>query len=343
MDSRVIVSVFNPRRALYILVAVLCVGMCLGVAQAETGPLAVVPEGVFEFGTVPQGHKVEHEFTIKNAGDSDLIIQKVVPSCGCTAAALSAQAVKPGSTEKIKVTFNTAGFYGDKTKVVSVQTNSRDQSTLTLKVHGTIEREIIVTPERIVFEELSVGASLPMRTREFVVEMKQGASREIAKVYSLSKFLEVKAVGDVPNGKKYSVTVSPETPRGELRERVLIEFKDPSHTAVNVPVNLAVLGDVRLVPSTISFGIVQGEQLIERRVRFENIGPQPVQIEGVSSSHPALSASVVPVEPGKRSVIAVTVDPKKVTGDLKASVEVRTSHSEEKVLTLNVFGVQPPK
>jgi hypothetical protein len=78
-------------------------------------------------------------------------------------------------------------------------------------------------------------------------------------------------------------------------------------------------------------------------VRFENSSQQPVEIQGVTSPHPAVSASVLPVEAGKRNVIVVTVDPRKVTADLKASIEVRTSHPQEQVLSLNVFGVQPPK
>ena len=317
--------------------------LSVSTANADVGPIAVVPEATYEFGSVSQGAKVEHEFGIKNTGDSDLIIQRIAPSCGCTAAAMSAQAIKPGGQEKIKVTFNTAGFYGDKTKVVSVYTNAREQSTITLKVHGTVIRDVIVNPERIGFGELAPDASLPLRTREFSVEVVAGASREITKVHSLSKYLEVKPLGSEGAAKKYSVVLSPETPRGEFRDRVLIEFKDPDHSSINVPINASIVGDVRLIPSTISFGIIGGDQALERRVRFENSSRQSVEIQGVTSSHPAVSASVLPVEAGKRNVIVVTVDPRKVTADLKASIEVRTSHPQEQVLSLNVFGVQPPK
>ena len=41
-------------------------------------------EKIYNFGTINQGDKVEHEFSYKNIGKSDLIIQKTKESCGCT-------------------------------------------------------------------------------------------------------------------------------------------------------------------------------------------------------------------------------------------------------------------
>ncbi len=314
-----------------------------GYVRADEGAVATVLEPTYNFGTVSQGQKVEHEFIVRNDGDADLVIQRIAPSCGCTAAAMSATAVKPGQSEKIKVTFNTAGFYGGKTKSVSVLTNSRNQSEFVLTLRGTIERHVSVTPERLDFGDIAADTSQPLRTREFAVEVAEGADRQVTNVRSLSKYLSVQAQGSQGRTQKYSVTLLPDAPRGEFRDRVLIEFKNPEHSSINVPVNASVLGDVRLIPSTVSFGIISGEQVMERRVRFENNSNQDVVVLEVKSSHPAVTASILPVAEGKRSVLVINLDPKKVSGDLRTSLEVKTSHPDEKVIALNVFGVQPPK
>jgi hypothetical protein len=34
----------------------------------------------YDFGTVPQGKFIEHTFEVSNAGEAELIIQKLVPS-----------------------------------------------------------------------------------------------------------------------------------------------------------------------------------------------------------------------------------------------------------------------
>jgi hypothetical protein len=51
----------------------------------------------------------------------------------------------------------------------------------------------------------------------------------------------------------------------------------------------------------------------------------------------------VEVQPGKQGVVVVKVDPRRVRGDLKATVELNTTHPVENQIVLNVYGVQPPK
>lgn len=322
-----------------LVMALVAPAMCF----ADTGPLLRIPETMYDFGSVSQGQRVEHEFVIKNEGDADLVIQKLSPSCGCTAAAASSQAVKPGATEKIKVTFNTAGFHGQKTKSVSILTNSREQSEGTVQLRGTVELGVTLNPEHIDFGEISADTSEPLRTKEVSVEEQEGMGREIAAVRSVSPYLTVVELSSEGRRKRYAVKISPQTPRGPFRDRILLEFKNPEHAAINIPITATVVGELRLIPSTLSFGLVSGDQVIERRVRFENMSKTPVDIKEVKSSHPAVSASVVSVEPGKRSVVVVKLDPKKLSGDLKASIEVSTSHATESTLSLAVFGIQPPQ
>jgi hypothetical protein len=310
---------------------------------ADSGPKAVMPQLEYNFGSVPQGQKVEHEFLLRNEGDAELVIQRLAPSCGCTAAAMSSSAVKPGGSEKIKVAFNTAGFYGDKTKSVHVLTNSRDNPELVIKMTGHIVRGVAITPAQINFGEVPPSAPRAMRTKEFSVEIVDDIGREIAAVKTFSKALEVTPLDKNGKTQRYSVMLLPEAQRGELRDRVIVEFKNPDHAAINVPVIGTIPGQVRVAPSMVSFGIIDGTQPIERRVRFENNSGQPIAIQGVSSSNSAVTTSVVDVEPGKRWVIVVTLDPTKVSGDLKSTIEVKTSHPEESLVSIGVFGVQPPR
>jgi len=108
-------------------------------------------------------------------------------------------------------------------------------------------------------------------------------------------------------------------------------------------VTATVLGDLRVTPAVLSFGIISGTEPIERRLKYENASTAPVEITGVTSSHPAVTATMLDMEAGKRGVVVVKLDPKKVSGDLKATVEIRTSHPEQSVLTVSVYGVQSPQ
>jgi len=49
-------------------------------AIAHAQPSIIFDEEIHDFGTVTAGETIEHAFQIRNAGDRELIIEKLVPS-----------------------------------------------------------------------------------------------------------------------------------------------------------------------------------------------------------------------------------------------------------------------
>jgi hypothetical protein len=311
--------------------------------SAEDKPRALLSEMSFDFGSVAQGTKVVREIEIKNTGTADLIIQRVSPSCGCTATAVSSPTVKPGASEKIKITFDTSGFFGPKKKTVAIVTNDPENSERVFLLTGNVATGVSTTPTKVEFGDVSPSARASDRIKEVSLEVDEGSSLEVSQVGTLSKHLKVSPF--VKQGRKATAKVEllPSAPKGDFRDRVVFEFVDDRRAPVNVPVTASVKGDLRVSPSTVSFGVVEGTQVLERRVRFENKSTQKVAVRSIRSSDPAVTASVVEVEPGKQGVVIVKVDPSRVRGDLKATVELNTSHPTENQIVLNVYGVQPPK
>jgi hypothetical protein len=82
---------------------------------------------------------------------------------------------------------------------------------------------------------------------------------------------------------------------------------------------------------------------MERRLRFENNSGKRVEIEQIVSSDPAISASVIDVDSGRHGVIVVKLDPSKASGDVKANVEFKTTHPTEPIVSIGVYGVEPPR
>jgi hypothetical protein len=233
-------------------------------------------------------------------------------------------------------------MFGDKTKTISILTNARENPELTLKLKGSVARGITVSPERLVFGELSPGSSIPARTQEVTLRVNQDVSWEIERVTASSKYLDVHEMSAPNGGRRYSVAIQPDAPKGELRERLLVEFKDAAAAPVNIPVMATILGDLKLSPALVSFGIISGVDPIERRVKYENSSTNPVKIIEVTSSHPAVSASMLDMDSGKHGVLAIKLDPKKVSGDIRATVQLKTTHPEQGILTISVYGVQAP-
>jgi hypothetical protein len=312
-------------------------------AVSEARPVISLSSNSYDFGTVAQGTKVVHEFEVKNSGNADLVIQRLSPSCGCTATQLASPIIKPGSSEKVRVTFDTSGFMGDKTKTVLIASNDTNNPELVVTIKGQVLSSYTVEPSRVDFGEIFPSSPPATRQRQVTFSVAEGSDLTITKVTSLSKFLVASPVTAEGNRATVTIEILPTAPLGEFRDRVIFELDGGRRASVNVPVNASVKGDLRLNPGTVSFGVVEGDGPLERRVQFENKGRSPITIESITTSNSAVTASMVNVQPGRLGVLVVKVDPRRVAGDLKETVEVKTNHPTETVLSLNVFGVQPPK
>lgn len=99
-------------------------------------PVITFKETEFDFGDIKQGDKVEHTFEFTNTGEADLLISTARASCGCTVPEFTEEAVKPGKSGKIKVTFNSAGKKGATTKTITVVCNTANENEiLTIKTN----------------------------------------------------------------------------------------------------------------------------------------------------------------------------------------------------------------
>lgn len=99
-------------------------------------PVITFKETEFDFGDIKQGEKVEHTFEFTNTGEADLLISTARASCGCTVPEFTEEAIKPGKSGKIKVTFNSAGKKGPTTKTITVVCNTANENEiLTIKTN----------------------------------------------------------------------------------------------------------------------------------------------------------------------------------------------------------------
>ncbi len=97
------------------------------IEKAESMPATTVKwdEELHDFGTIKQGDVVTHTFTFTNVGNQPLQITRVKASCGCTTPEWSKEAIAPGESGMIKVSFNSRGKSGNQRKAVTIWHNSQ--------------------------------------------------------------------------------------------------------------------------------------------------------------------------------------------------------------------------
>ncbi|WP_205514494.1 DUF1573 domain-containing protein [Longitalea arenae] len=108
-----------------------------GTTPAATKPAEVVQlkETSYDFGKIPQGRPVTHNFELVNIGKEPLMLENVQASCGCTTPEWSKEAIQPGATSVIKVGYNAANE-GAFNKTITIIYNNNQ--TKVLNITGSV-------------------------------------------------------------------------------------------------------------------------------------------------------------------------------------------------------------
>jgi hypothetical protein len=103
--------------------------------QSITEDVLQIKDMVHDFGKIPQGKPVYYIFEIVNTGKTELKLDNVQASCGCTTPEWSKDPIAPGATAKIKVGYNAAAEnYFE--KPITITYNGTQSKQLTIK--GTV-------------------------------------------------------------------------------------------------------------------------------------------------------------------------------------------------------------
>jgi hypothetical protein len=107
--------------------------------EKELAPKTYFESRTYNFGTIKQGKRIEHNFVLKNVGQHDLIIRRIWATCGCTAVTPKKTVIKPDDITQIRVVFNSTGRKGNQKKMITVVTNDPENPRITLWLEGIVE------------------------------------------------------------------------------------------------------------------------------------------------------------------------------------------------------------
>jgi Protein of unknown function (DUF1573) len=109
-------------------------------ASAPAPKISVDPSS-FDFGKALPEKTLEKQFSIRNFGDADLVIEQVTTTCGCTAALLDEESrtLKPGRSGQLRVRLQTRDYSGKIVRSVMVRSNDPAQKLLEIKVEADVQ------------------------------------------------------------------------------------------------------------------------------------------------------------------------------------------------------------
>ncbi len=116
-------------KKLMLMTLMLVCGMAMAMAQK---PAQIKFEKTtHNFGEFSENNpKVTCTFTYTNVGETPLVVNQAIASCGCTVPEYTKTPVQPGEKGEIKVTYNGAGkFPGHFKKSITIRTNGAVEMT----------------------------------------------------------------------------------------------------------------------------------------------------------------------------------------------------------------------
>jgi len=106
-------------------------------ANAAVPKIEVTPM-TYDFGTISDDVKNNATFTIKNAGNADLVIYEARPTCGCTVANLSSKKLAPGETSRLDAVYDSHNANGQVHRFINIKTNDPVTETLSLGLTAVV-------------------------------------------------------------------------------------------------------------------------------------------------------------------------------------------------------------
>lgn len=103
-------------------------------------PVINFPETQHDFGQVDEGKVVEYTFNFNNSGTSQLKINDVKTSCGCTAALVSNEVLEPGEKGTIRVELDTSKREGKMSRTVTIKSNDPKDPEKILTLYADIQQ-----------------------------------------------------------------------------------------------------------------------------------------------------------------------------------------------------------
>ena len=255
-------------------------------------PKLVVPEPIYDFGTVRDTETVTHQFVLRNEGTGVLEIKNVRASCGCTATELEKDKLAPGEELKVGASTNMSGRQGKQVKAVTVTTNDPETPSVQLRMEGMVTASIHVDPDRVNFGEI-----LDDEPREAIVSITSTVDDLTFTVQSAEltgmDFVQHE-IKEVETGKSYQVIIKTvgELPVGQHSARMIIRTDTKVRPVIFMNISMQVIGPLQIMPPVIHIrysdipGEVTSQQLrvSSGRVKDFEITEVVVPVEGMKAT-----------------------------------------------------------
>lgn len=214
------------------------------------GPRLYVPAPNHDFGSVPQGQSIRHDFKLINTGDAPLEIIDVKPSCGCTTAGEWTRTIKPGEMGTLPLQMETAQFAGSVTKTITVSSNDPVHPQTVLEIKAAVWTPVQISSRVVIFPALTDPNQVISRSVTIQNQV-EGDLRVSEPVSDKPEFMPV--LKETVPGKEFELTLTtvPPLASGTHTARITMRSSNAKMPELSVQAVATLLPPVQVAPTEI--------------------------------------------------------------------------------------------
>jgi len=318
----------------------------------------------YDFGQIKeQDGKVTGRFEFTNVGTADLVLVKVAPGCGCTAANYTREPIPPGKRGFIDATYDPYNRPGAFHKNIRITTNEPSQTEpnaapVLLFIKGNVEKRPPTVYELAGYNE----GSGTIRIKERFTRLETSNIAPVKHMVYIKNFSDKKSTITPTNIPPYitietsfgntlkpqeegqiTITFDPKKKNqiGDFREIITFITQDSIEPKITIFFDMHVSEDfstlseekLRMAPvialnvNNVNFGdVAKGSQSVQL-VKVFNNGKSPLTIRQVKPSSTMYTVTIdqMQIEPGGSTTMTITFFAKNRTGQQPATIDIITN------------------
>ena len=293
-----------------------------------------------DFGSVPRGAQLSHQFTITNIYAVRMEITGVKSGCGCVTATPAKRVLEPRESTTIDVRMDARRFAGPKTVGVRVSVGPEYISSCELRVSANSRADVVFNPGEVTFGTVTRGQT-PSQTIdvEYAGVLKWEVTEVLAKdtPYTVSVREMYRRPGQV--GYQLKVTLKPDAPLGALKHELFLKTNDPASPLVPVLVEATVGSELTVSPSTLNLGAFKPDSPLTRRVIVK--GSKPFRVLSVEGTGDGIELGAAPsAEASAVQTVTFKCQPTR-PGEFRRVLKIKTTLQDDPV-PLTIEGTALP-
>ena len=297
---------------------------------------------VHDFGIVPHGELLHHDFVITNIYAVPMEITELITE-RVTTVTTTKHILQPKEQAIISVTMDARRFVGKRASVIRVTFGPTYNSTTTFTVKADSRNELVFNPGAVAFGSVAPGqipseivdieyaGKLEWQVSEAVVPKEAPFEAAVKELY--------RRPGEV--GYQVKVSLKKDAAPGQFWETIYLKTNDPSAGLLPLLVSGKIQSSLEAAPEALNLNEVNSGEALTRRVVLR--GTSPFNVIGIEGSG-AVTLGGEPPLLNQRRVQTVTLEivPPPQEGPFRYEVRIKTD-LQDKPVAVVIEGVVPKK